>query len=134
MGGTHLTDRRAERAGRNRPVVVVRYQLDPRNARPLWEIGAGLEEEGVPFRTEDGAEGSAAALAYAAAQASPLGVGVGVSAEGNVCVHHAKLPPNAPALVGPPQTARTMGHNAARLVTGIPLKNAPTVFPSSAHI
>jgi hypothetical protein len=127
MGCTPVTDRRADRAGRIRPAVVVRYQPDPRNARPLREIDAGLEEEGVPFRAEEAADGSAAALAYAAAQASPLGVGVGVCAAGNICVHHAKLPPDAPVLAGPPRAARTMGHNAARLVTGIPFKSASSV-------
>ncbi|HEX8780808.1 MAG TPA: glycerol dehydratase reactivase beta/small subunit family protein [Nocardioides sp.] len=89
----------------------------------LREIGAGLEEEGVPCRTETAAEGSAPELAFAAALASALDVGVGVDAEGSVCVHHAKLPPDAPALAGPASSARAMGQNAARLVTGIPLKN-----------
>ncbi|HYZ57909.1 MAG TPA: glycerol dehydratase reactivase beta/small subunit family protein [Streptosporangiaceae bacterium] len=88
----------------------------------LRQIGAGLEEEGVPFRVEEGG-GSAAELAYAAAQASDLDVGIGIGAAGDVCVHQSKLPRGSPALSGPPETARTMGHNAARLVKGIPFKD-----------
>ncbi|GII42042.1 glycerol dehydratase reactivase beta/small subunit family protein [Planotetraspora phitsanulokensis] len=142
---------------RIRPEVVVLCRPDPRNRRCLRELGAGMEEEGVPFRvedaTEDGTElevgdgaddgtdhgvghgaddgaghgtgGGAVELAFAAAQASHLDVGVGVDATGNVCVHHAKLPPDAPALSGTASDARVMGHNAARLVVGVPFKGTP---------
>ncbi|MEV6863989.1 glycerol dehydratase reactivase beta/small subunit family protein [Streptosporangium subroseum] len=143
-------ERLADRAGRNRPAVVLLHHPDPGNRRCLREINAGLEEEGVPCRiesvpshaeneaycTEDGlyraenglcpagnaADGGARELAFAAAQASNLDVGIGVDAAGYICVHHAKLPPDAPAVAGPPSSARTMGHNAARLVVGIPFK------------
>jgi hypothetical protein len=108
--------------GRQRPEVVVRCHPDLGDRRCLREIGAGMEEEGVPFRTEYEEAGSAVELAFAAAQASHLDVGVGVDAVGNVCVHHAKLPPHAPAATGGAGSARTMGHNAARLVVGIPFK------------
>ncbi|GAA1313039.1 hypothetical protein Psi02_68780 [Planotetraspora silvatica] len=110
-------------AGPNRPAVVVLCRTG--NRRCLRELGAGMEEEGVPFRTGDGTGGSAVELAFAAAQASDLDVGVGMDAAGNVCVHHAKLPPDMPALTGRAADARTMGHNAARLVVGIPFKDAP---------
>jgi hypothetical protein len=95
----------------------------PGQCECLREIGAGMEEEGVPYRTETVSEGRACELAFAAALASSLDVGVGVDGEGNICVHHAKLPPDAPALAGPASSGRVMGHNAARLVTGIPFKN-----------
>jgi propanediol dehydratase-reactivating factor small subunit len=123
MRHTPVSDRRAERARRTRPAVVVLHQVCPDNRCCLREINAGMEEEGVPFRVEEAQTGSAAELAHAAAHASTLDVGVGVDAAGNICVHHAKLPPDAPALTGPPQHARSLGHNAARLVTGIPFKN-----------
>ncbi|GAA4574826.1 glycerol dehydratase reactivase beta/small subunit family protein [Planotetraspora kaengkrachanensis] len=116
-------------AVRTRPEVVVLRRPDPRNRHCLRELGAGMEEEGVPFRVEDvAADGSAVELAFAAAQVSHLDVGVGVDALGNVCVHHSKLPPGAPALTGTASGARVMGHNAARLVVGIPFKAAGARF------
>jgi propanediol dehydratase-reactivating factor small subunit len=159
-----VNDRHSDRAGRNRPVVVLFHHPDLGNRHCLREINAGMEEEGVPcriesvphraenesyrtkdesYRTKDGAyraedgpyraedgwwpagnaaDGGARELAFAAAQASNLDVGIGVDAAGYICVHHAKLPPDAPAVAGPPSSARTMGHNAARLVVGIPFK------------
>ncbi|WP_436764106.1 glycerol dehydratase reactivase beta/small subunit family protein [Streptosporangium sp. V21-05] len=154
---------------RNRPAVVVFCHPAPENRHRLREIEAGLEEEGVPYRVEDGhidvedghtrlkdrrigvegghvrveggrvgvgngrtrvedghagggVGGGARELAFAAAQASSLAVGVGVDAAGNICVHHAKLPPDAPAVAGTASDARVMGHNAARLVVGVPFK------------
>ncbi|MER5646414.1 glycerol dehydratase reactivase beta/small subunit family protein [Streptosporangium sp. NPDC002524] len=167
---------------RNRPAVVVFCHPAPGNRQHLREIEAGMEEEGVPYRVEDGradvgdgrvhvedgrvgaedgrvrvehgrvgvgdgrvraedgrvgaedghvgsgaggeAGGEARELAFAAAQASSLDVGVGVDAAGNICVHHAKLPPDAPAVAGTASDARVMGHNAARLVVGVPFKKS----------
>ncbi|GAA5049155.1 hypothetical protein HNP84_004334 [Thermocatellispora tengchongensis] len=112
-------------AGRERPEVLVRRSA--RAARPdvLHALAAGLEEEGVPFRVEEARGGAAYELAHAAALASRLRVGIGVDADGRVCVHHAQLPLSAPVAAGPPESARLLGHNAARLVTGIPLKPEP---------
>lgn len=145
-----VNDRHSDRAGRNRPAVMLLHHPDLGNRHCLREITAGMEEEGVPcriesvsrpaenesyraeggpYRAENGlcptgnaADGGARELAFAAAQASNLDVGIGVDAAGYICVHHAKLPPDAPAVAGPPSSARTMGHNAARLVVGIPFK------------
>ncbi|GAA4203352.1 hypothetical protein GCM10022252_60880 [Streptosporangium oxazolinicum] len=118
------------RAERDRPAVVVFRHPDRGNRHPLREIAAGLEEEGVPYRVEDGpaadtrdmADRDARELAFAAALESTLDVGVGLDAAGNICVHHAKLPPDAPAVAGTASDARVMGHNAARLVVGVPFK------------
>jgi hypothetical protein len=122
MRATPVSDRRAERARRTRPAVVVLHQVCPDSGFCLRELTAGMEEEGVPFRVEKAEAGGAAELAHAAAHASTLDVGIGVDAAGHICVHHSKLPPDAPALTGPPEHARSLGHNAARLVTGIPFK------------
>ncbi|GII57871.1 pduH protein [Planotetraspora thailandica] len=105
------------------PVIAVMVWCDPglRSRRCMRDLTAGIEEEGVPYHLESGTGGSVE-LAYAAAQASGLGVGVGVDADGNVCVHHAKLPSDMPAVTGPASAARIIGHNAARLVVGVPLK------------
>ncbi|AQA06073.1 hypothetical protein BVC93_02640 [Mycobacterium sp. MS1601] len=97
------------------------------HAGPLeTEVLAGIEEEGVPFvvdrpRVLQGA----VEMAVAAAGRSSLSVGVGIDADGRICVQHDKL-------VGPleelcsdahthPTWARMFGHNAARIVVGIPL-------------
>ncbi|WP_248962134.1 glycerol dehydratase reactivase beta/small subunit family protein [Sphaerisporangium perillae] len=122
MRHTPADDRPFDHVGQNRPAVVVLCHPDPGNRHCVREINAGMEEEGVPCRTENAADGSARELALAAAQASNLDVGVGVDSVGNICVHHAKLPPDAPAVAGPATSARTMGHNAARLVAGLPFK------------
>ncbi|MFF5987356.1 glycerol dehydratase reactivase beta/small subunit family protein [Prauserella flavalba] len=116
-----VDDRRAARAVRTPPSVVVRCAGD---TAVLRDLRAGLEEEGVPVRVEDGGSGDAVALAFGAAQASSLDVGIGVAAGGAVCVHHAKRPPDSPALTGTARDARLLGHNAARLVTGIPVKTS----------
>jgi propanediol dehydratase-reactivating factor small subunit len=115
-------DQRADRTQRARPAVVVRYLPGEANRASLREVAAGLEEEGVPWRLQQGGEGSAPDLAFDAARASALSVGLGVDAEGAVCVHHAKLPAARPVATGPAGQARVLGHNAARLVTGIPFK------------
>jgi hypothetical protein len=105
------------------PVIVVRHAGAPVTA--VREVRAGAEEEGVPTRVEYAATGAAAELAHAAALDSPLEVGVGIDATGGVAVHHATLPPDAPALAvtadpGPPHWRRA-GAVAARIVTGLPI-------------
>lgn len=113
-----IVDRRAENARRTPPCVVARCSGDGR----LREVRAGLEEEGVPLRVEIVAGGDAVDLAYEAALASSLGVGIGIDAEGWVCVQHAKRPRGSPVLTAVAAQARLCGHNAARLVIGLPLK------------
>jgi len=88
-------------------------------------VRAGAEEEGVPTRVDRVEAGAADTLAYAAALDSPLEVGVGIDATGGVAVHHATLPPDAPALAvaadpGPLHWRRA-GATAARIVTGLPI-------------
>ncbi|WP_159233521.1 glycerol dehydratase reactivase beta/small subunit family protein [Mycolicibacterium vanbaalenii] len=91
------------------------------------EVLAGIEEEGVPFVVErcGGAE-DANILGRRAAGRSTLGVGVGIDGHGRVSVRHQKLAESPSGLstdeVTDPQAARTLGHNAARLVVGIPLR------------
>ncbi|AKS35631.1 pduH protein [Mycolicibacterium goodii] len=91
------------------------------------DVLAGMEEEGVPYTLETVADsGSAPELARQAAMRSPLQVGVGMGASGVVCVHHNMLVDPLPELssAGPADrdTARMLGHNAARIVVGLPLK------------
>lgn len=92
------------------------------------EVLAGMEEEGVPYIVERpaGAADDAGALARLAAVRSSLSVGVGIDERGRVCVQHEKLgdPPAGLCTQGAadPVAARTLGHNAARIVVGIPLR------------
>lgn len=91
------------------------------------DVLAGIEEEGVPYTVAEVAdEVSAPDLARQAAMRSPLQVGVGIGASGGICVHHDMLVDPLPELssAGPADrvAARVLGHNAARIVMGLPLK------------
>jgi hypothetical protein len=105
------------------PVIVVREAGAP--AGVLREVRAGAEEEGVPTRVDAAAPREVVALAHVAALDSPLEVGVGIDAAGAVAVHHAALPPDAPAHAVPPGGGapqwRRAGAVAARIVTGLPI-------------
>jgi hypothetical protein len=87
---------------------------------------AGIEEEGVPYTVDRITDRRPATeLAPLAAARSPLGVGVGVDSVGRVCVHPDKLATVFAELIsrpGDPVPARALGHNAARIVIGLPLK------------
>ncbi|MGV0741301.1 glycerol dehydratase reactivase beta/small subunit family protein [Mycolicibacterium sp. XJ870] len=106
-----------------RPVIVV---LSVAGGEVEREVLAGIEEEGVPYSVQPGdPDGAAAHLARQAALRSPLRVGVGIDARGDVCVHHDQLADPLPELdsrTADAHTARTLGHNAARIVIGLPLK------------
>ncbi len=91
------------------------------------EVLAGIEEEGVPAVVERPAgDEDAMALACDAAGRSSLSVGVGIDSAGRVCVHHDKLPQPLAELMAPAGAAsgalRILGHNAARIVVGVPLR------------
>ncbi|CAA9283259.1 MAG: hypothetical protein AVDCRST_MAG54-3798 [uncultured Actinomycetospora sp.] len=111
--------------GPTRPVVLV-AAAGTFPAEVLRELRAGLEEEGVPHELRPGHddEPDPTALAHRVARDSPLEVGVGLTERG-IAVHHGKLPAGRPVAVDPEVTAevaRRMGHDAARVVTGVPLK------------
>lgn len=91
------------------------------------EVLAGIEEEGVPYVVARPREtGGADALALEAARRSSLDVGVGIDAAGRVSVAHGLLPEPVGGLASEGAAtsvfARTAGHNAARIVIGIPLR------------
>lgn len=90
------------------------------------QVLAGIEEEGVPAVLERCPTDDAHTLARSAALRSSLGVGVGIDAGGAVSVQHEQLAGATAGLhSGPvvtPAAARTLGHNAARIVVGIPLR------------
>ncbi|WP_234820509.1 glycerol dehydratase reactivase beta/small subunit family protein [Mycolicibacterium goodii] len=110
-----------------RPVIVVLAPVAGEGAAITRDVLAGIEEEGVPYTVVEAADDvSAPDLARRAAMRSPLQVGVGIGPSGGVCVHHDMLVDPLPELTsaGPPEpgTARMLGHNAARIVIGLPLK------------
>jgi len=91
------------------------------------EVLAGIEEEGVPCVVErPGDTADATALSRRAAARSSLNVGVGIDDHGRVTVAHEMLaePPTGLATTeaADRRSARTLGHNAARIVVGIPLR------------
>ena len=96
------------------------------------EVLAGIEEEGVPYLVErvapDG-DSDAQRLARRAAARSSLDVGVGIDADGRVAILHDKLPDGVEGLSAAqpatPRTGRVAGHNAARIVVGVPLMDVP---------
>ncbi|MCV7227368.1 glycerol dehydratase reactivase beta/small subunit family protein [Mycolicibacterium komossense] len=91
------------------------------------EVLAGIEEEGVPCVVErPRGDGDADTLGRLAAGRSSLSVGVGIDDRGRVSVQHQKLAQSPPGLsTAEPaerKVARMLGHNAARIVVGIPLR------------
>jgi hypothetical protein len=110
----------------DKPAILV---LSCGSGRVETEVLAGIEEEGVPSLLErTGGHDDARTLAELAAGRSSLSVGVGIDADGAVCVQHQQLPEPASGLFSPgaaePAFARILGHNAARIVVGIPLRTA----------
>lgn len=114
-------------SGRPEPptVVVLLAAGGAHDAHALRQVLAGLEEEGVPAVVDTGAADDCVALAERAAERSSLEVGVGIAADG-LCLTHRALRRRPPLEhVADPAVAsqaRRLGHDAARLVTGIPLK------------
>jgi len=110
-----------------KPAILV---LSAAEAGTETEVLAGIEEEGVPYILERAtSDQSAVELARRAAQRSSLEVGVGADHEGRVAIMHAKLPESVAGLFSEtratPAVARVAGHNAARIVVGIPLRSTP---------
>ena len=125
------------RGGARRPVVILYHHPDLRSTQALRAVSAGLEEEKVLYEVREVADPRAlvmraAELAHLAASESPLGVGVALAADGSVAVQTAKMDPGFPILQTQMRTQtqdslsalREMGHDAARIVKGLPLKSA----------
>lgn len=85
---------------------------------------AGIEEEGVPSYVRPPTGREVGAEARAAALASSLQVGVAVTDE-SICLTHAKFAEGSVvelARTADADDARRIGHTAARIVVGLPLR------------
>jgi Dehydratase medium subunit len=104
------------------PAVLVAIGDDAPPA-VVREVCAGVEEQGVPTALLGGAGRD---RGRHAARESRLQVGVGVDADGAVAVHHALVPDVVLALGAgaAPAELRVLGADAARIVTGLPLRTA----------
>ncbi|MFC7008443.1 glycerol dehydratase reactivase beta/small subunit family protein [Halalkalicoccus salilacus] len=114
------------------PRIIVRSLGSDDSA--IDQLERGIEEEGVPWtvqRVEADDSGSdcqsdnSTAVAHQAASDSGLKIGIGVSEDGELALHHARLPEDDPLFNVANATARearTVGTNAARLAKHMPLK------------
>ncbi|MDV3127459.1 glycerol dehydratase reactivase beta/small subunit family protein [Mycobacterium sp. 21AC1] len=108
----------------DKPAILV---LSCRGGAVENEVLAGIEEEGVPCVVDrPRGDEDADTLGRLAAVRSSLSVGVGIDGHGRVSVHHEKLAESLPGLSSARpadlKLARMLGHNAARIVVGIPLR------------
>ena len=114
-------------SGEESPVAII-VSLLAEESLLSEQIGYGIEEEGVPFRTRAIHDDDPIATAYEAACDSGLRIGVGIT-EKKIVLHHQRLPRNEPLfdVVDPSESvARTIGTNAARLTKRTPLKPIET--------
>lgn len=105
---------------------LIHFYCAPQADRGLLrEVELGMEEEGIPWKLTQQADGCALELAWEAAKSSNLEVGIGADGQ-ELVLHYNKLELEQPlfrisAQAGPVQ-ARALGANAARLVKKLPLK------------
>ncbi|MEN3751877.1 glycerol dehydratase reactivase beta/small subunit family protein [Mangrovibacter yixingensis] len=107
-----------------KPAIVV---LGSHTTETHWqEVLWGIEEEGIPwvwYPAPD--ENLLAEFAWQAASQSPLRVGIGCDPQ-QLLVHYQHLDAATPLFrlltTDSPAEARRTGHNAARLVKGLPFK------------
>lgn len=97
----------------------------PETQQYLKLVQEGIEEEGVPYYTEQ-VNDEALILAGRACQASRLGVGIGIDRT-QVILHYIKLEDNTPlftvGVYAENDIIKAIGSNAARLVKGMPFKS-----------
>ncbi|HFI0429179.1 TPA: glycerol dehydratase reactivase beta/small subunit family protein [Streptococcus suis] len=110
-----------------KPVILI-YKLGEVELEKLTQVELGMEEEGIPFLTEEltTTSESIVSLAHQAAQSSPLSVGLAINDQ-EIVLHYRNLQteqffyrlndyPNQSNRV-----LRILGTNAAKLVKGTPL-------------
>ncbi|HFI0454565.1 TPA: glycerol dehydratase reactivase beta/small subunit family protein [Streptococcus suis] len=110
-----------------KPVILI-YKLGEVEQEKLTQVELGMEEEGIPFLTEEleTTSESIVSLAHQAAQSSPLSVGLAINDQ-EIVLHYRNLQKeqflyrlrNYSGQAN--QVLRILGTNAAKLVKGTPL-------------
>ncbi|HFU4362976.1 TPA: glycerol dehydratase reactivase beta/small subunit family protein [Streptococcus suis] len=110
-----------------KPVILI-YKLGEVELEKLTQVELGMEEEGIPFLTEEleTTSESIVSLAHQAAQSSPLSVGLAINDQ-EIVLHYRNLHKeqflyrlrNYSGQAN--QVLRILGTNAAKLVKGTPL-------------
>lgn len=110
---------------RKKPVIKVNYNDDIREIGEIYQVLLGMEEEGIPFEISPISSGNATQIGYKASLESPLGVGIGIDTK-NIVLHFNKLEEDNPIFIIDFKSSwhkkRSLGANAARLVTKMPFK------------
>lgn len=108
-----------------KPVIKIYYKDDISEIKEIEQVLYGMEEEGIPYDLSSISRGSAIEVGYKASLESPLGVGIGVDLS-NIVLHFNKLEENNPIFIinlnSSSDIKRSLGANAARLVTKMPFK------------
>ncbi|WP_455542160.1 glycerol dehydratase reactivase beta/small subunit family protein [Intestinibacter sp.] len=113
------------RLASKKPQIKVYYNEEVQNIEYIKEVLFGIEEEGIPYQVEAMKSGSAVQIGYEASLESTLGVGIGID-KNDIVLHYNKLKQDSPIfkikLTSKATQKRSLGANAARLVTRMPFK------------
>lgn len=108
-----------------KPQIKVYYNENIQDVEYIKEILLGIEEEGTPYQLEAKNAGSAIQIGHEASFESTLGVGIGID-KNEIVLHYNKLKENSPIFrikfTSKDEQKRSLGANAARLVTRMPFK------------
>lgn len=108
-----------------KPVISIYYYQNHINEKDINEVLWGIEEEGIPYEINPINLNNATEIGYKASLESPLGVGIGIDME-NIVLHYNKLDKYKPIFTinykSNATKKRSLGANAARLVTKMPFK------------
>lgn len=109
-----------------KPQIKVYYNNNISNEiEKIREVLWGIEEEGIPYEMQAVSSGDAVKIGYQASIESTLGVGIGIDNQ-NIVLHFNKLKEDTPIFkikyTSKDIQKRSLGANAARLVTKMPFK------------
>lgn len=110
---------------RKKQVIKVYYKDNIKNIDEINQVLLGMEEEGIPYEISNVSLGNSIEIGYKASLESPLGVGIGID-DDSIVLHFNKLDKDHPIFViqfkSSSDKKRSLGANAARLVTKMPFK------------
>jgi len=106
--------------------IFIYYEEGLIDLKLLHSLSYGIEEEGIPYIIKKSELHDYRSLSQLASEESQLDVGIGLDSNGNVCIHHSKLPDHhylfESNFKGDEHGIIFIGANGARLVKGIPFK------------